>query len=104
MTIGIPRDYVGPLRYKTAYGKIKFSPEVRTSVLEISGENGFIGNFEESGFVDYRTWGKDEVEVDTSYGDITFMYIDELEAEGPSFQEKVENVVSSALGWFGIRK
>lgn len=104
ITFGLPRDYIGPIRYKTSYGKATFSPELKRSILETSGENGFVGNFNESGFVDYKSWEGDEVELETGYGSISLMYIDELEAEGPSFQEKVEGTVNNVLGWFGLRK
>jgi len=84
MAIRLPRDYVGPLKYKiTGRGKTKFSSELRSGVIEISDENAFVGNLSQSGFVDYSTWSKDEVEVETGYGNISFMYIDEVPADAP---------------------
>ena len=67
------------------------------NILEMSGETCFVGHFDESGFVDYKTWEGDESELNADYGGISFMYIDELESQGPSFGEKM-------LGWFGLGK
>jgi hypothetical protein len=103
MIIGLPRDYVGPLKYKTGWGKTTFSSQLRSSVIETSGENGFVGNLSQSGFVDYRAWSKDEVEVETSCGGISFMYVDEVPADGPPLGETVGRAVKTALGWLGIR-
>lgn len=94
---------MGPLKYKTGWGKTKFSAELRASVAEISGENGFVGDLSQSGFVDYRAWSKDEVEVETSYGNIYFMYVDEVPADGSFFEDTVGRAVKTALGWLGIR-
>lgn len=69
----------------------------------MSVATGFVGPINGSDFVDYKTWEGDEIDLDTKYGDICFMYIDELEALGPSFQEKVEGTVASVLGWFGLK-
>lgn len=102
VVFGIPRDYVGPLRYKTDYGSIKISPALKPHLLEISGENGFVGSVEESGFVDLKSWRGDEAELKTNYGSISLMYLDELEALGPGFQVKLEGVVSNVLKWFGL--
>jgi hypothetical protein len=101
MVIGIPRDYTGPLKYKTGWGKITFSPGLRANVVEISGESGFVGDLGQ--FVDYKTWSKDEVEVNTNYGNIRICYFDEVPAAGSSFEGAVEHAVKTALGWIGIR-
>jgi hypothetical protein len=103
MVIGLPRDYIGPLKYKTGWGKTSFSSELRSSVVEISGETGFVGNLGQSGFVDYRAWSKDEIEVETGAGNIRFMYVDEVPADAPPVGETVGRAVKTALGWLGIR-
>jgi hypothetical protein len=97
--VGIPRDYVGPLKYRTGWGKITFSAELKRNVVELSGENGFVGDFQQSGFVGYTTWSKDEVDVGTSSGNVSFMYVDEV----PAFEDTVGGAVKTALGWLGIR-
>jgi hypothetical protein len=96
MVIGLPRDYVGPLKYKTVWGKTTFSAELRSRVVEISDTPGFVGDISQSGFVDYRTWSKDEVEVETNRGNIDFMYVDEVPAYG---QSPVGRAVKAALKW-----
>jgi len=100
LTVGLPRDYVGPLKYKTGWGKTTFSAELKSSVVEISGENSFVGDLSQSGFIDWKAWSKDEVEVETSYGDVHFMYVDEVPA---SFGDTVGRAVKTALGWLGIQ-
>jgi len=104
IVIGLPRDYVGPLKYKIDQGgKTTFSAELRSRLVEISGDNGFVGDLKQSGFVDYKTWSKDEVEVETSYGNISFMYVDEMPADAPPLGKTVGRATKTALGWLGIR-
>jgi len=103
MAIGLPRDFVGPLKYKTGWGKTTFSAELRSKVVEISGDNSFVGDLNQSGFVDYKTWSKDEVEVEASYGNLSFMYVDEVPADTPPVGETVGRAVKTTLGWLGIR-
>lgn len=106
MIIGLPRDYVGPLRYKAGWCKTTFSTSLRARVVEISGESGFVGDLSQSGFADFRTWSKDEVDVETAYGDVSFMYVDEVPApkhvEETTFQQKMEVAGKTALGWFEL--
>jgi hypothetical protein len=106
MIIGLPRDYVGPLRYKAGWCKTAFSTALRTRVVEISSETGFVGDLQGSGFADYRTWPKDEVDVETTHGNITFMYVDETPppkpAEEATLQQKMEVAGKTALGWFEL--
>jgi hypothetical protein len=103
IVIRLPRDYIGPLKYKTGGGSATFSAELRPIVVEISSNNGFVGDLNQNGFVDYKAWSRDEIEVETSYGDICFMYADEVPADDPPLGETVGRAVKTALGWIGIR-
>lgn len=71
--------------------------------MMFSGETAFVGSWQEAGFKDYASWAYDEVEATTSNASINFYYNDELEARGPSFDEKIEGTVKSVLGWFGMK-
>jgi len=103
VVIGLPRDYVGPLKYKIGWGKTTFSPSLNTNVVQITGESAFVGDIGDSGFVNYRTWPKDEVNIEASYGNVSFVYVDEMPANSSSFEQRVEGAVKTALGWLGLR-
>jgi hypothetical protein len=95
--IGLPRDYLGPLRYKAGLSKTTFSTALRAMLVEISDESGFVGDLGQSGFVDYKSWSKDEVEVENTWGSVSFMYVDEIPGPKPPAEETTQQ-----LGWLGL--
>jgi hypothetical protein len=90
MTITIPRDYVGPLKCSTGWGKIKYSKNVEANLMTLSKNMAFVGDLGRSGFVDFESWKEDEVDVKTMYGDVYVQYADEHDTEeGKSLRERI---------------
>jgi hypothetical protein len=99
----MPRNFVGPIKFRTGWGNMAFSDALDRNVATFSNNTAFVGDYQAVGFRDYKTWTGDEMEVETSNGNISFMYTDEA---GATFGERIENTVEGAvksvLGWFGI--
>lgn len=109
MTVYLPRDFNGPLKYKTGWGTVTFSEGMRPFVHQFSGNMGYLGDWNVAGFSDYKTWNGDELEVVTQGGNITFKWADELmqrEAGSPEekFHEAITYAMQSVMSWFGGRK
>jgi len=102
MKIGIPRTFVGPIKFKTAWGNIHYSETIRANTSTFSEKTGFIGDWQKSGFVDHKKWTGDILEVTTSYGDISFYYADEVPEDG--IKEDLNGIWNSVVGWFGTHK
>jgi hypothetical protein len=97
MKITIPRDYVGPLKCVTGWGKTRYSKGVQANLLTISKDMAFVGDLGRSGFVDFESWKEDEIDVQTKYGDIYVQYADEYAIEeGKTLRERIAE-------WAGFR-
>jgi hypothetical protein len=97
MIICIPRDYIGPLKCKTGWGKVEYSEGLTTNVVNFSSEMAFVGNWSTSGFTDYKTWEGDEIDVRTQCGNIRFKYADEFDPHAPTFDQQVRNLFGNAI-------
>ncbi|KAG8831916.1 hypothetical protein FRC17_002360 [Serendipita sp. 399] len=105
ITIYLPRSFNGPLKHKTNWGAIKFSPGMQASVHQFSEGVAYLGDWRLGGFVDYKTWDGDEVETQTQCGDVCFAWIDEVETfPGPTIGKNIGDligtIVQNAIGWF----
>ncbi|KAG8831915.1 hypothetical protein FRC17_002359 [Serendipita sp. 399] len=105
VTIYLPRTFNGPLKHKTAYGSIKFSPGMQGQVHQFSEGVAYLGDWRTGGFVDYKNWDGDEVDAHTQCGDIRFAWIDEVETFPGGFIPKnfgdfVNGVLQNTVGWF----
>ncbi|PVF93477.1 hypothetical protein CPB86DRAFT_790097 [Serendipita vermifera] len=97
MTICIPRDYIGPIKCKSGWGKIEFSEALQASVVSFSNEMAFVGNWNTSGFNDYKTWEGDEIDVKTQCGNIRFKYADEFDPHAPTFNDTIQKVFTNTI-------
>ena len=110
MTIYLPRDFNGPLKYRTGWGAVSFSPAMRSFVHQFSGNMGYLGDWNVAGFSDYKSWNGDELEAVTQAGNITFKYADELVQPGDGggaeerFHDAVVYAMQTVASWFGSRR
>ncbi|KAG8762411.1 hypothetical protein FRB91_005854 [Serendipita sp. 411] len=105
ITIYLPRSFNGPVKHKTNWGAIKFSPGMQPHVHQFSEGVAYVGDWRVRGFSDYKTWDGDEIDTQTQCGDVCFAWIDEVETfPGPTIGKNVGDfigtIVQNALGWF----
>jgi len=96
--MAIPRNFVGPVKAKTNWGTVTFSDAIQKRTATFSKDTAFIGDWQSAGFRDYKTWNGDEIDIQTSNGNIDFAYVDEVEPEfvesGPSWMESTMQTLS----------
>ncbi|KAG8852849.1 hypothetical protein FRB91_005853 [Serendipita sp. 411] len=105
ITIYLPRSFNGPLKHKTAWGAIKFSPGMQGQAHQFSEGVTYVGDWRTRGFVDYKSWDGDEVDALTQCGDINFAWIDEVETfPAPALVRNIGDFINTTLqntiGWF----
>ncbi|KIM33784.1 hypothetical protein M408DRAFT_302637 [Serendipita vermifera MAFF 305830] len=76
--ITLPVDFVGPLKYHTKNGRIKFAEDLQLVTSVFTDGTAFVGDWQAAGFVDFAKWEGDEVEVETANGKIQFLYAEDL--------------------------
>lgn len=82
LTIALPRSYHGPVKIASLYGSFKFSEEFKknlTSFSDIGGTlKGFVGDTTTYVASKGRGWSGDEATLETSHGNVTVGYDDEV--------------------------
>lgn len=105
VSVAIPRNFAGPIRSKSSWGKRIFSKSLQSNVAMFSQDIAFVGDWQTTGFKDFKLWNGDEIEVETHCGDISFMYADEAdESFDHSSENTFEKAIHGILDWFGVQQ
>ncbi|PVG03196.1 hypothetical protein CPB86DRAFT_869648 [Serendipita vermifera] len=101
--IGLPSDFVGPLRFRLKNSKVKLSNGMQSTTMILTSETAFVGDIQTSGFVDFDTWEGDEIELekDGPWRKARLYYVSELEEREREEQAAEAAKAQMRRGFFG---